>query len=129
MSDSTTKEHEEPPHRRRADDECNHWTLDKRVPLALVMAVAVQTGGVIWWGARLTSNQEEIVRRLEALESERSGIRIAERLAVLEHSQSELRAAAARLEGYLARLEDKFEDRLHRNGNGGRNGGPQGTTR
>lgn len=32
-----------------------HWHLDKKVPLALIFAIGVQTIGIAWWGATLTS--------------------------------------------------------------------------
>lgn len=25
-----------------------HWTVDKRVPLALILAISVQTCGIVW---------------------------------------------------------------------------------
>lgn len=28
-----------------------HWHLDKRVPLALMLALIAQTGSVIWWAS------------------------------------------------------------------------------
>lgn len=31
------------------------WHLDKRVPIALIFAIAVQTFGIAWWGATLTN--------------------------------------------------------------------------
>jgi Tfp pilus assembly protein PilO len=32
-----------------------HWSLDKRVPIALIFAIALQTTGVVWYVATLTS--------------------------------------------------------------------------
>ena len=32
-----------------------HWTLDKRIPLALVLTVGLQTAGMVWWAATLSS--------------------------------------------------------------------------
>jgi hypothetical protein len=37
------------------------WHLDKRVPLALMVTIGLQTGGVIWW----TSSLNERVSSLE----------------------------------------------------------------
>lgn len=31
------------------------WHLDKRVPIALIFAIGVQTFGIAWWGATLTN--------------------------------------------------------------------------
>ena len=29
-----------------------HWTIDKKIPLALILMLAVQSGTAIWWAAR-----------------------------------------------------------------------------
>ena len=29
------------------------WHLDKRVPIALIFAIALQTGGALWWAASI----------------------------------------------------------------------------
>lgn len=54
-------------------DECAHWTVDRKVPLALIITLIVQTGGVIWW-ASTTENRlgqaEKVIVRLESKESE-----------------------------------------------------------
>lgn len=39
-----------------------HWHLDRKVPLALIVTIAIQTGAVIWWGSSLN----ERVNQLEA---------------------------------------------------------------
>lgn len=42
------------------------WHLDKRVPIALVLAIMVQTGGAIWWAAsmqgRVTATEQSLSR-------------------------------------------------------------------
>lgn len=42
-----------------------HWTLDRKVPLALVLAIAMQTGGIVWWAA-ITSSRIEALERASA---------------------------------------------------------------
>lgn len=37
-----------------------HWSVDKRVPLALIFTVAVQTGVFIWWMAGLDQRVEQL---------------------------------------------------------------------
>ena len=34
-------------------DRAGGWHLDKRVPIAIILAIFVQTAGVVWWAARL----------------------------------------------------------------------------
>ncbi len=31
----------------------NPWHLDKRVPVVLILTIALQTGGAIWWAATI----------------------------------------------------------------------------
>lgn len=33
----------------------SHWTVDKRIPLALVLTIALQTAALIAWGTTLTN--------------------------------------------------------------------------
>lgn len=36
-----------------AKSEDREWHLDKKVPIALIFSIVVQTGVIVWWGARL----------------------------------------------------------------------------
>lgn len=39
--------------RRRSDmDSDRHWTLDKKIPLALILMLCIQSGTAIWWAAK-----------------------------------------------------------------------------
>lgn len=38
------------------------WHLDKRVPLALMFALAVQTGGALWWAASISAEVASVVK-------------------------------------------------------------------
>ena len=46
------------------------WHLDKRVPLALILAISLQSAGMIWWAAQLDGR----VRHLEVASSAASDI-------------------------------------------------------
>lgn len=48
--------------------ENEHWTLDKRVPVAGVLAIMIQTGVAIWWASGLDG-------RVKALEAEKAEVR------------------------------------------------------
>lgn len=43
-----------------------HWTLDKRIPIALLVTIAVQTGGVVWWASTISSRVTALESRQEA---------------------------------------------------------------
>lgn len=80
-----------------------HWTVDRRIPLALIFALFVQTGSLVWWARGIESDVAQHSRQLAAIEAERMSVRIAERLAVLEMQMSNsadvLRRVDARLRG------------------------------
>jgi len=47
-----------------------HWTLDKRVPLALILTLLAQTAGGVWWASNITGRvgvNERALTRLEAV--------------------------------------------------------------
>jgi hypothetical protein len=41
-----------------------HWHLDKRVPLALIFAILVQTGAALWWAAGVNARVEQLERQV-----------------------------------------------------------------
>lgn len=43
-----------------------HWHLDKRVPVALIFAICMQTVGVVWWGATTSERLSNLERRVES---------------------------------------------------------------
>jgi hypothetical protein len=56
------------------------WHLDKKVPVALIFAIAMQTAGAIWWASAVNS-----------------------RIAALEHGQLQVSSVNDR----LARMEER----------------------
>lgn len=42
------------------------WHLDKRVPVALIFAIVVQTFGVAWWASQTSERLTQVEKRLEA---------------------------------------------------------------
>lgn len=66
-----------------------NWHLSKSVPLAFLLAILLQTGGIIWWGATIQAKALETERRVTATEAELTKradliVRVSERLASLE---------------------------------------------
>lgn len=80
-----------PPHRYVPVE---NWHLDKRVPIALIITLIIQTGVIIWWAAGVSyrldtlertqqsssSNSDRITRLEVKLESINDGISRIERL-------------------------------------------------
>lgn len=44
-----------------------HWTIDKRVPLALILTISIQTCGIVWWASGLTTRVEQLERQAQAM--------------------------------------------------------------
>lgn len=59
-------------------DADNHWSLDKRVPLALIVAMVVQTVAAVWMAATAMARLDEVERKVGAAAP------MADRLARLE---------------------------------------------
>jgi hypothetical protein len=59
-----------------SDPAAGNWHLDKRVPIALIFALAVQSGTAIWWAATTTGRissveslvQSSVTNRLNRIE-------------------------------------------------------------
>lgn len=45
------------------------WHLDKRVPIALILALCIQTVGAVWWAATITSTVGELTVKIDAISS------------------------------------------------------------
>lgn len=80
----------------------NHWSLDKRVPLALIFALLGQCVLAVWFARGVVSNQDDHEKRLTILEQSKERERVGERLATLE---SEMRNATT----VLQRIDDRTE--------------------
>jgi hypothetical protein len=44
----------------------SRWHLDKRVPIALIFTIIVQTAGLVWWASSLTERVNTLERRADA---------------------------------------------------------------
>lgn len=75
------------------------WHLDKRVPIALIVVIAIQTAGAVWW-ASSTSERLSALELKEISTSDQTGriIRNETRIEVLAES--------------LTRIENKLDRAL-----------------
>lgn len=46
------------------------WHLDKRVPLALIIAIVVQTGGAVWWASGRDRDIDAAGRQITKLQTD-----------------------------------------------------------
>jgi hypothetical protein len=42
------------------------WHLDRRVPIALIMAIVVQTSGLVWWASSLSERVSSLEKTRDA---------------------------------------------------------------
>jgi hypothetical protein len=78
----------------------SHWSLDKRVPLALILALVTQTGGAVWWASAQSSRLDSAETRISAIEA----VKVDTRLVRLEEAMANLKPQLDRIETKLDRL-------------------------
>lgn len=49
-----------------SDREDERWHLDRRVPIALMVTIAIQTGAMIWWASSLSERVNHLERQANA---------------------------------------------------------------
>ena len=82
-----------------------HWHLDRRVPIALIITIVMQTVGIVWWAASLSE-------RVTVLEQQFNGMTTHQaRIVRLEEKQNAVYQRLDRIEAIQRRIESKI-DRL-----------------
>ena len=77
-----------------------HWSVDKRVPLALIVTIVIQTASFIWFAAALWQQVQAQGARIDAIE----GMKVETRLVRLEEAFANLKPQLDRMETKLDRL-------------------------
>lgn len=94
-----------------SDDNGAQWHMDKRVPVAMLIGLAIQAGAAIWWAAGITGqvagNSDAIAQLAARSELQRSNIQAqAVLLGRIEEQITGLRADLGRLVVVLERRSD-----------------------
>jgi len=55
------------------------WQVDKHVPIALIITLALQTGGVIWWASSLSTKMDSMAGQMIEFRAEKYTAHDAER--------------------------------------------------
>ncbi len=76
------------------DPGADTWHWDKRVPIAVIMALLLQFAGAVWWGAKTTSRLDVVERAVLVRDGDH------ERLVRVE-------ATLQSIDARLARMEDR----------------------
>lgn len=83
-----------------------HWTVDKRVPLALILTIVTQTAGIVWWASAQSArldNAEERLARIEAVKADTRLVRLEETVANIKPTLDRIETKLDRLTGYPAK--------------------------
>ena len=89
------------------DDTSQAWHLDKRVPIAIIVSLLIQSAAIIWWARGLEAAVTSQDSRLAALEKARDNDHVSERLAVLEVRVTQVLALAETID---RRMRDRDSD-------------------
>lgn len=92
------------------EDEREPWHLDKRVPLALILALLLQTVSAVWWAATIDSRVSNNEGTLSRLDSRLADIAVFSndqevQLGRIEEQVNGLREDIARLVRSIERLD------------------------
>lgn len=87
-----------PPPAPPAIEERPHWTVDRKVPLALIFAIAIQTAGALWWASQMTSTVDTLKTAVASLSQS------PERLVRLETKVEGIGAQLTEIKGSIAQL-------------------------
>lgn len=77
--------------------EQDHWTVDKRIPLALLIALLINIGSWVWWASDLSSRMNNVERQAETQEN------LKERVIALE-------IVLSRLDTTVTKLDETLDD-------------------
>lgn len=85
------------------DNDDRQWHWDKRVPIALIITLAIQTAGLAYWGGTLTTRLDQVERRVETsapqaeriIRLEEKAIRNEEKLGIVQQGINEIKAILA----------------------------------
>ena len=99
------------------------WHLDKRVPIALILAIVVQTSGAIWWASSMTERMGQIERRMDSEAAQSQNVENlvasqATQIAVLVERIEAQNRNVDRLSQEVASTNGLLRDYLRRNGSG-----------
>ena len=91
-----------------------HWHLDKRVPVAIIFAILVQTAGAVWWASGMTERMGQIERRMD-----NAAVRSQNIDNIVASQATQIAVLVARIDEQTRRIEetnDLLREYLRRNG-------------
>lgn len=69
------------------------WHLDKRVPIALIVSILMQTAGIVWWGATTSERLNSLERKADQAATQPERLtRVETKLESVQDGISEIKA-------------------------------------
>ena len=79
------------------------WTMDKHIPVALVLALFLQAMAVVWWASNIAAKQDYLDAKL--IDNNAIQVTILARLLLVESAVPELQKTITRLDNHLSRMK------------------------
>jgi uncharacterized coiled-coil protein SlyX len=94
------------------------WRLDKHIPVAVIFTILIQTGGLVWWAAgissrvdeaeRVNARQESVIDAIRADVQAKSD-RVAETQRILSEQIVEQRSDLRAIRELMQRIETRLD--------------------
>lgn len=84
-----------------------HWHLDKKVPITLILVAIGHLAGSVWFFRGIVSDVQTTQSRVLVLEQAKTSERTGERLAVVESQISDIKAVTLRVEVNVQKLVER----------------------
>jgi hypothetical protein len=81
----------------------NHWSLDKRIPIALIATLAIQTGGVLVWAGQVSQRIDMLERQSAEQKS------FGERITRVEVTVETVKETTKDMKDAVTRIEQKID--------------------
>lgn len=85
---------------RRQSDAKEKWHVGKEIPLAMLFAIGLQTGGAIWWAATMSAKIDGLSFQVAALTADKYSAHDAEKdQALVNEKLDNLKGRIDKIEG------------------------------
>jgi len=79
------------------DTSDSSWHLDRKVPVAIILALLMQTGGIVWWGATAAERLNALERKVESAAPQADRLtKVETRLEAVQDGISEIKSILRR---------------------------------
>jgi len=93
-----------------------HWKVDKKIPLALVMAILVQTGAGLWWASSINTRVATV--EVHNSQTDTTIAKIESVNATTDVRTARLEEKYSAIDDVLKRMDDKLDKLIDEKRNG-----------